>query len=78
MTARVSCTTTRFVLEDGSYERVRLGDEGPRWWLGVKPATACHDCGVPLRGLHHPGCDMEMCPRCRGQLISCGCWEDVV
>ena len=35
----------------------------------------CHDCGAPDGGYHHPGCDMERCPRCRGQLISCGCLD---
>lgn len=33
----------------------------------------CHDCGIGKGGKHHPGCDMEKCPKCGGQLISCGC-----
>jgi len=33
----------------------------------------CHDCGVKIGHYHHPGCDMEICPRCGEQLISCDC-----
>lgn len=36
----------------------------------------CHDCNIQVGGYHHPGCDMEECPRCHGQLISCGCLDD--
>lgn len=37
----------------------------------------CHDCGISLRrgNYHHFGCDMENCPKCGGQLISCGCFD---
>lgn len=34
---------------------------------------SCHDCGVKRGMFHIPGCDMERCPKCRGQSISCDC-----
>lgn len=33
----------------------------------------CHDCNIWPGGVHHEGCDMEKCPICKGQLISCDC-----
>ena len=33
----------------------------------------CHDCGVKEGQLHLPGRDMECCPFCGHQLISCDC-----
>lgn len=36
----------------------------------------CHDCGIKEGNIHHFGCDMEGCPFCGGQLISCGCCYD--
>ena len=33
----------------------------------------CHDCGCNEGKLHHFGCDMERCPFCGNQLITCQC-----
>lgn len=40
--------------------------------------NCCHDCNVAPGGVHHWGCDVEECPKCHGQLISCGCFTDSV
>lgn len=58
----VSCTLTHY--EGEVQERVvyPLGED-----------SNCHDCNTPPGGLHHPGCDMERCPICKGQLITCSC-----
>lgn len=32
----------------------------------------CSDCGARPGRLHRLGCDAEVCPVCRGQLLSCG------
>ena len=34
----------------------------------------CHDCGVAAGGVHHVGCDMEICPRCGGPFLGCSCF----
>lgn len=33
----------------------------------------CFDCGTRLATLHKPGCDIEQCPNCGRQFISCPC-----
>jgi len=50
--------------------------ERDREWALPRARSRCGDCGVARGGLHHPGCDLQRCPRCRGQLISCGCRFD--
>jgi hypothetical protein len=52
------------------------GGSGPKKALEPLPYDGegrCHDCNAAPGGYHHPGCDMERCPACGGQLISCGC-----
>jgi len=68
MTGGVSCIEVPVVLADGEHKAIPWGEEVPSW-----EGEDCHDCGVPKSGYHHPGCDVEQCPRCFWQLISCSC-----
>jgi hypothetical protein len=48
-----------------------------RWQLRKTSTFAC-SCGIADGGIHHYGCDKEVCPICSGQLISCNCKKSVV
>lgn len=56
-----------------SYPRVPFGQEKPSFGT-----DRCTDCGVFAGQLHQPGCDVERCPRCGKQAISCEHLDDVL
>jgi hypothetical protein len=67
---------TILVIDGKEYERIRYGSslEGLKEIdYSIKP---CHDCLVIEGQIHLLGCDMERCPKCGNQLISCGCGID--
>lgn len=69
MTA-VSCTVDSLIIQNERFERHRVSGR-------TGPDRRCGDCGAKARGFHHLGCDLERCPRCGWQLLSCGCrWTD--
>jgi hypothetical protein len=47
---------------------IRYGREDGAPAPGLEP---CRDCGVSVGGIHHPGCCMEQCGQCGGQLLTC-------
>lgn len=66
------CTDKYVVYDDDrGIERIRFGDE--MRFGGETFNGRCPDCNVKVGEFHHPGCDIEECPRCGRQLLSCDC-----
>jgi len=81
---------TEFVIHGGELiakswaDRIARAQEETHVLIGgvayaLKPWTEsepCPDCGVIAGELHVEICDMDTCPKCGGQAISCGCeWD---
>jgi hypothetical protein len=41
--------------------------------IGLPRSGHCGDCQTPTGLLHVPGCEVERCPNCNNQVISCSC-----
>jgi hypothetical protein len=65
----LSCTRLGLL----GHSRVPYGDEREGWRrFGLTPSKKrCHDCGTPPGGIHHFGCDSEVCPIDGEQIITC-------
>lgn len=74
MTEATSCTVN--VLYQGGVEVAVAKFDSGRGQPRMERCGDCGDCGVSRRGYHHPGCDLQRCPVCRRQMISCDCRFD--
>ena len=73
MKVATGCTREKEILGPDMYDRLKFGTKvTPEPNVGDR----CHDCGVTTGNYHHPGCDVERCPKCHGQIISCGCLDE--
>lgn len=74
-----SCGNKTIVVGTKQFNRIPYKSEkryGPEYMID-SPDKRCHDCNCKNGGLHHPGCDMEECPACGMQALSCDCEETV-
>jgi len=68
------CSIHTYDMPNGEkWKRVAWGRE--QRYQAPSENEACHDCNAMPGQYHHPGCDMEECPKCGNQLLMCDCWD---
>ena len=72
-----SCVTSLYLNSETGEEKqpIRFGDETV---FVIDKNKKCHDCRTYRGGIHHKSCDVEECPFCYSQLLSCDCGVEVV
>ena len=66
------CLNIPVVISGIKYDRIKFSDEDC-FFGNFEEGSRCGDCNARRGHYHHPGCDLEQCPVCTLQLISCDC-----
>ncbi|WP_368298531.1 hypothetical protein [Cytobacillus firmus] len=59
-----------YEIGDVEYKRIKYGEEESAF-----KSEFCGDCAIKKGYYHVFGCDLEVCPKCNGQAITCGCHD---
>lgn len=62
----------KYLIKGKLYDPILFGDEDDDW-VGDEENPTCGDCGVHVGEKHLDMCDIERCPDCGMQFISCDC-----
>lgn len=62
-----------YLIRGELYRPIFYGEEEDCWGDYEDEENTCGDCGCHLGEQHLPNCDIERCPRCGGQMLSCDC-----
>lgn len=76
MSKAKGCVRVPIIHNGKEYEPVKVGDPGDFYYGEDNKDAVCGDCGAHYGHYHHPGCDIERCPICGLQLISCDCMDN--
>lgn len=62
---------SKLLIQGKIYDPIKIGDHGD--WYESNPDCTCGDCGRKYGEQRMPQCDIERCPACGGQMLSCEC-----
>lgn len=63
-----------YLINGEKYKRIPYGSENDDWEADKYP---CHDCRIIKGQYHVKSCDVEQCPLCGKQALSCNCEFDL-
>lgn len=63
----------KYLIQGKLYDPIRFGDEDEDWGSSIGEDPTCGDCGCHVGEIHKDNCDIERCPACGLQMLSCDC-----